>query len=470
MARFPKISVCVPTYNHGRYLSKALDSILGQSLQDIEIIISDDASTDDTPAIVAQVHDERLRYVRQARNMGIAENRNRCLAMARGQYITWLDSDDIYHPAMLAVQSAVLDRHPNVGLVHGAYEVIDSEGRRLPDWPLPFARDVIEPGKAAFRELVLSNYVNGATVMVRRDCHERVGPYAAGLRKSSEDWEMWLRIALHADLAYTAAPLAQYRQHSGSSSVATSHSGERLRCDIRAMQRLFRRQWALIPDAATVQRQAAAALAAKALIYADDAYTLGKRLTALTAALQGLRLFPALLGSQHSWLLLHSILCGDEYVRYQHSKAMLGQLYLHLSGTRYGERIRKLALFNPEWEQVLQAIARTIQRVVPQDASILTVDKYDPTLLHLSERKGWHFPDRRLLPDVHPRNSEVAIQHLEQLRARGAAYLVFPSAAFWWLDHYTELRQHLEVSAQHMWSDEQCIIYCLGKNSRLQTE
>jgi glycosyltransferase involved in cell wall biosynthesis len=461
MARLPKISVCVPTYNRGRYLSEALDSILGQSLQDIEIIISDDASTDDTPAIVAQVRDERLRYVRQARNMGIAENRNRCLAMARGQYITWLDSDDIYHPEMLAVQSAVLDRHPNVGLVHGAFEVIDSEGRRLPDWPLPFARDVIEPGKAAFRELVLSNYVNGATVMVRRDCQERVGPYAAGLGKSSEDWEMWLRIALHADLAYTAAPLAQYRQHSGSSSVAARHSGERLRCDIRAVRRLFRRQWALIPDAATVQRQAAAALAAKALIYADDAYTLGKRLTALAAALHGLRLFPGLLGSQHGWLLLRSILCGEEYVRYQHSKAMLGQLYSHLSGTRYGERIRKLALFNPEWEQVLQAIARTIQRVVPQNASILTVDKYDPTLLHLSGRKGWHFPDRRLLPNGYPRSSEVAIQHLEQLRARGAAYLVFPSAAFWWLDYYTELRQHLEFSAQHMWSDEQCIIYHL---------
>jgi glycosyltransferase involved in cell wall biosynthesis len=461
MARFPKISVCVPAYNHGRYLREALDSILGQSLQDIEIIISDDASTDDTPAIVAQVRDERLRYVRQARNMGIAENRNRCLAMARGQYITWLDSDDIYHPAMLAVQSAVLDRHPNVGLVHGAYEVIDSEGRRLPDWPLPFVRDVIEPGKAAFRELVLSNYVNGATVMVRRDCHERVGPFAAGLGKSSEDWEMWLRIALHADLAYTAAPLAQYRQHGGSSSVATRHSGDRLRCDIRAVRRLFRRQRALIPDAATVQRQAAAALAAKALIYADDAYTLGRRLTALTAVLQGLRLFPALLGSRHAGLLLRSILSGDEYVRYQHSKAMLGQLYSHLSGTRYGERIRKLALFNPEWEQVLGAIARTIQRVVPQDASILTVDKHDPTLLHRSGRKGWHFPDRRLLPDGYPRTSELAIQHLEQLRARGASYLVFPSAAFWWLDHYAEFNQHLEVSSRHIWGDEQCIIYQL---------
>src|SRR5262249_42081842 len=156
---------------------QAINSILDQTLQDFEIIVSDDASTDDTPAIVAQVRDERLRHVRQARNVGIAENRNRCLAMARGRYIAWLGSDDGYHPQMLAVQSAVLDCHPQVGLVHGACEVIDKDGRRLPDWPRPFARNVVETGRSAFRELVLSNYITAPTVLVRRSCQAQVGPY-----------------------------------------------------------------------------------------------------------------------------------------------------------------------------------------------------------------------------------------------------------------------------------------------------
>jgi hypothetical protein len=451
----------VATYNQGRYLSQALHSILGQTLQDFEIVVFDDASTDDTPQAVAAVQDVRLRYLRQPHNVGIAQNRNSCLALARGQYIAWLDSDDVYYPEMLAMQSAVLDRHPQVGLVHGAYEVIDSDGRRLPDWPPPFAQDVIEPGQEAFRELVLSNYVTAPTVMVRRECHDRVGPYATDVGKSSTDWEMWLCIALRADLAYTATPLAQYRQHGGSISAATGKSGERLRCDIRTVQRVFRRQRALIPEAGTLQRRADAALATKALIYAGDTFTLGQRMAAMAAAVQGLRLFPALLSCQHSRLLFLSILRGDEYAHYRHSKALLEQLYAHLTGTRYGERIRKLAVVSPEWEQILHVIARTIQQHVPPDALVLAVDKYDPTLLHLSQRKGWHFPDRRLLPDGYPPNSELAIQHLEQLRARGATYLVFPSAAFWWLEYYVEFRQHLEFSAELIWSDEWCLIYQL---------
>src|SRR6476469_7775558 len=96
--RSPKVSVCVATYNQGRYLHQALQSILDQTMQDFEIIVSDDASTDDTPAIMAEVtagaYGARVRYVRQPHNVGIAENRNRCLALARGQYIAWLDSDD----------------------------------------------------------------------------------------------------------------------------------------------------------------------------------------------------------------------------------------------------------------------------------------------------------------------------------------------------------------------------------------
>jgi glycosyltransferase involved in cell wall biosynthesis len=229
----PKISVCIPTYNQARYLRQALDSVLRQTLQDFEIIVYDDASTDDTQQVIAGVADARLRYFRQPYNVGEARNRNSCVAVARGQYIAWLDSDDLYHPDMLAVQSAVLDRHPNVGLAHGAYEVIDGEGRRLPDWPLPFKCNVIEPGKDAFRELILSNYVNGTTVMMHRDCYKRVGPYRWHMGRSSTDWEMWLRIALHADLGYTASTLAQYRQHSNSISAMTTLTDERLRCDIK---------------------------------------------------------------------------------------------------------------------------------------------------------------------------------------------------------------------------------------------
>src|SRR5829696_3674547 len=192
MTRQLKVSVCLPTYNHSRYIRHALISVLQQTLQDFEIIICDDASTDDTHAVVADIRDSRIRHFRQQKNVGIAANRNACLAVAQGEYIAWLDSDDVYLPEMLARQSAVLDKHPGVGLVHGAFEVIDEYGRQLPTWPMPFSQDVVEPGEFAFRELVLANYVTAPTVLVRRNCHLRVGPYASELRDSSEDWEMWM--------------------------------------------------------------------------------------------------------------------------------------------------------------------------------------------------------------------------------------------------------------------------------------
>ena len=450
----------MPTYNHGRYLSQALGSILSQSEQDFELIISDDASTDDTPAIVAQVRDERVRYVRQTHNVGVAENRNRCMALARGQYIAWLDSDDIYYPQMLAIQSAVLDTHPRVGLVHGAYEVIDSDGHRLPDWPMPFTQDVIEPVKAAFRELVLTNYIT-LPVMVRRTCHEQVGPYATDVGKSSTDWEMWLRIALQADLAYSATPGAQYRQLSNGISATTSRSGERLRSEIRIVQRIFSRHSHVIPDATTLECRAHEALAVKALVYSNDAFTLGQRRAALGAALRCFNIVPPFLRSRHGLLWFISLARGDEYAAYRHSRALLERLYTPLAETRFGQRIQKIAQSNPAWEETLREIAKIIREQTPAQARIVIVDKYDPTLFHLSCRKGWHFPDRQLLPGGYPRYSGMAIQHLEQLRERGASYIIFPNAAFWWLDYYQEFRRYIEDNHVSVWHDQQCVIYRL---------
>jgi len=461
MTAQPKISVCIPTHNRARYLGQSIDSVFSQTLQDFEIIVYDDASSDDTNEVLARVLDPRLRCFRQSHNVGIARNRNSCLTVARGEYIAWLDSDDLYQPEMLELQSAVLDRHPEVGLVHGAYHVIDSVGRQLPDWPRPFTHDIIEAGKEAFRELVVSNYVIAPTVMVRRNCYTRVGPYAAEC-SSVEDWEMWMRIALHYDLAYNTAVVAQYRQHEASVSTLTVRSGERLRREVRAVRGIFARHHALIPQPAALRSQALAALAAKALIQSGDAFTLNRRAAALASALLGLRIVPALLRSRHSWLFLLSLVRGHEYGNYRHSKALLGMLHVQLAGTRYGDKIRKLAFVSPEWEETLQSIARTVNRIVPRRARVAIVDKWDPTILHLSQRGGWHFPDRQLLPEGYPRDSDLAIQHLEQLRQHGAGYLVFPNSAFWWLDYYQDFRCHLDTHYHSVWCDEQCIIYQLS--------
>lgn len=464
MSRRPRVSVCIPTFNQGRYLGAALESVLGQTLEDLEIVVCDDASTDDTAAVVEGLREPRLRYVRNPRTLGIARNRNRCLAEARGEYVAWLDSDDVYLPEMLALQSGVLDRHPDVGLVHGAFEVVGPDGTRLPDWPLPFPRDVVEPGTVAFRELVLCNDVTAPTVLVRREAHERAGPYDERIGRSSTDWDMWLRIALHADVAYTSTPVARYRQHDGSVSTATTRSGERLRCDVAVVERALAAGRKRVPDVDRLERRARAALAAKALLRSRDASLRGDRETALSAAVlaRAVRLPVAEEEAQEHGALLRALRQGDEYGAHRASAALLATLHAELEGTRFGERIRKSAAPSPEWRGTLERIAAVVRRVVPPGARIAALDKWDPTLLHLGGREGWHFPDLRRLPDGYPVDGAAAVLHLEEMRRRGAGYLVIPSSAFWWLDFYGELREDLERRGRRVWEDGECLVFELA--------
>src|SRR5690606_30425331 len=124
-------------------------------------------------------------------------------------------------------------------------------------------------------------------------------------------------------------------------------------------------------------------------------------------------------------------------------------------------RLRRAAGGDAVWERTLERIATAVQTVVPQDRPVAVVDKWDPTLLHLARRTGWHFPDRRLMPDGYPPDDDGAIAHLETLRKLGAAYLVLPSAAFWWLEHYRLFARHLEARYPAVWRDADCVIFSL---------
>ncbi len=137
-------------------------------------------------------------------------------------------------------------------------------------------------------------------------------------------------------------------------------------------------------------------------------------------------------------------------------------LITNIDGTRYGDRVRKVAHANVECDRILRAIAETVRWQVPKGNRIAVIDKYDPTILRLSRRRGWHFPDRHLLPDGYPRDSDAVVAHLEQLRRWGARFLVVPSSAFWWLDHYCGFAKHLSTRYSRVWNDQHCVIYLLA--------
>ena len=119
---------------------------------------------------------------------------------------------------------------------------------------------------------------------------------------------------------------------------------------------------------------------------------------------------------------------------------------------------------NEGYERLSSRIAAIVATAVPPGASVLAVSRGDEALTRLQGRRGAHFPQAEdgAYAGHHPATSEAAIEHLEALRRRGADHLLFPSTAFWWLEHYADFRLHLDARYRRTWSDESCVIYALG--------
>jgi hypothetical protein len=441
----PLVSVCIPLRDHGRYVGGAVASALAQDVDGLEVLVHDDASRD-APAVPA---DPRVRYLRHGRPLGVAGNRNSLLARARGRFVAWLDADDELLPGALAPRLELLEARPEIAIAHGAFAVVDAAGAPLPSWPAPFAVDTIEPADEALPHLVCANELTTSTVLVRRELHSGFDPR---IGRSSSDWHAWLRVARRGGVAYTAAPVGRYRQHAATISHRTAASGERLRCDIRVVRGVLR-------EAPHLRGPAMAALAAKALIRAGDEYTAGRRAGAARTAMLAARLDPRLL--RDSAPLLDAAARGDDGAWFERSRRALARLAERFDGTRAGRRLRERLAVDPYWYARLEAIAATVERVVPAGAEVAAVTKWDPTLLALAGRRGRNFPDRRLLPEGYPPDGATAVAHLEALRADGVTHLVLPCASFWWLEHYGELRAHLARTARTAWSDADVVVFDL---------
>lgn len=220
----PLVSVCIPTYRGAAFLAAAIDSVLQQSSADLELWIIDDNSPDDTAAIVAGYTDPRIRYLRNASNLGPEGNWNRCLEVARGKYFKLLPHDDVLAPTCLAEQVAVLaaDLQSRIALVFGAREIIDPAGRILMRRGLPRTPASRVDGTGLMKRCVRAgaNLIGEpGNALFRRDLISRVGTYDARY-PYLVDLDYWFRILLHGDAYYTATHSSSFRICPGSWSVA----------------------------------------------------------------------------------------------------------------------------------------------------------------------------------------------------------------------------------------------------------
>ena len=216
--RQPLVSVCLPTINRAEMLKEALSSVLAQTFQDFELIVSDNASSDGTPDLVASIKDTRIRYIRNDKNIGGSKNFNQCLGLARGAYISIFHDDDIMLPDNLFQKVSALDRNPSVGFLHSKFHIIDERGTIVEvntNFGKKLEADHIESGHTFLsRSLLGSNLINASTVMMRREVYQKVGGFDARLGFTA-DFEYWMRAALYYDVFFLANPLMKYRTHFG---------------------------------------------------------------------------------------------------------------------------------------------------------------------------------------------------------------------------------------------------------------
>ena len=208
----PRVSVIMAVFNAERYLRSALDSILGQTFGDLELLVVDDGSTDATPQILGAARDSRMRVLRQE-NAGPAAARNRAAAAARGEYLAVMDADDVSLPRRLEQQVAFLDAHPGVGVLGTAYDRIDERGE--------VSRTIV--GLTEDQDLqrmlfIRCPFIHGS-VMMRRSLFVEVGGYADMF---DEDYELWTRLFGRTRFASTTEVLFRYRVHDSGISQRSS--------------------------------------------------------------------------------------------------------------------------------------------------------------------------------------------------------------------------------------------------------
>ena len=212
----PLVSVCVPTYNYARFLPRTIESVLEQTHRDFELVVLDDASKDDTAAVVERyAGDERLRYERHERNVGLFANFNRCLEVAKGEFVKVLCADDWLHPRSLEDAVQALDADPRAGLATSPGWHVDAGGEVIGMVRAPFgAAPRTVPGREAIAAHADWGNVAGmpSHVLLRRAAVAEAGVFDPEFAPAS-DLHLWLKVLARWDLAWIPEPRCNLRLH-----------------------------------------------------------------------------------------------------------------------------------------------------------------------------------------------------------------------------------------------------------------
>jgi glycosyltransferase involved in cell wall biosynthesis len=190
----PKLSVIIPTYNNARYIKRAIDSLLEQSIKDFEIIVVDDGSTDDTKDIVS-AYGNSIKYIYQE-NKGLAGARNTGIDVSKGEFIGFLDADDWFAKKNLETKISFLDKNPDAVWVYSDWQFVDHRGNHLDRGSTRFKFANKRLSGYVFEELLYNrNFISPCAAVIKKSILDEVGCFDSEVI-CQEDWDLWLRLSL----------------------------------------------------------------------------------------------------------------------------------------------------------------------------------------------------------------------------------------------------------------------------------
>ena len=239
-----KVSVIMPVYNGENFIEEAIGSILNQTYSDWELICIDDGSTDGSKEIIRSFNDKRIRYFYQKNFGSPARGRNLGIKVSNGDYIAFIDQDDIYLPESISERIKCFIKNPKICFVYSDCMIIDAEGKEIHDSIIRYTNKIPFSGWV-FKELFSGIFIPIQAVMIKKKVFDNVGMFNEKL-VGTDDYEMWLRISCHYPITYLNKALAKWRDNPTSLSHNQHQMDENFANCLESVLRQFPDSYTLI--------------------------------------------------------------------------------------------------------------------------------------------------------------------------------------------------------------------------------
>jgi glycosyltransferase involved in cell wall biosynthesis len=396
------VTIVIPTFNRAEMLKASISSALAQHHQEIEVLVMDNASTDNTREIVESFTDERLIYHRNDTNIGMIRNFNLALELNKNPFVVILQDDDLLLPGYAGEMVSRLLKNPNAGFAYTMYRNVDAAGNpgRMQDLKGIPADTGIEDGKEYLHLLVSQQglTIHSSTILYRASALLQTGYFDSPHSKHLNDFNLLVRLASKFDVAFVAKELAYIR----------THAGQETEIEWRSSAGTGRLGY-------NAERIDALAVLLGSERAADPAY--------------------------RSWLMHRLMKLNAEHSYFAYN--LLPSMYW-------------------SWEERLETAEKEIGSVIPLSESFLLIDDDQwGTGGNFAGRKAVPFPGKDGVYWGSPADDASAIEQLRADRRSGMRYVVIAWPAFWWTDYYQQLMEELEHTADKVYSSSRIIIFKL---------